>query len=287
MFHYAHAGSQKAPSLMGSRQSVYSHTSSTVRITRAGTRSKRTQQSKIPWYRKPIMKSAIYTDLQRGAWHIGLFTMFLSLWTIFTSGFDVYCLHEATPGSNHTGYYIISFDFVYVGNIHVRNLLLFGSVFSLLGGCAVLVSNVLLLDGLRKEQEKAFKGWLYCMGFLTVWKIITWVYNGIVNDPIFAYNYLMLIIWFFLNIMNVFSWLCIYSLYLELDDLTKIQDMAKLKMDTMSSMAPSRATSSIGGRDRDIYGQRTPAEPQYVVNNMEEGNFHQYSQRPPYDSTIY
>ena len=40
-----------------------------------GTRSKRTQQSKIPWYRKPIMKSAIYTDLQRGAWHIGLFTM--------------------------------------------------------------------------------------------------------------------------------------------------------------------------------------------------------------------
>ena len=40
----------------------------------------------------------------------------------------------------------------------VRNLLIFGSVFSLLGGCAVLVSNVLLLDGLRKEQEKAFKG---------------------------------------------------------------------------------------------------------------------------------
>ena len=40
-----------------------------------GTRSKRTQQSKIPWYRKPIMKNAIYTDLQRGAWHIGLFTL--------------------------------------------------------------------------------------------------------------------------------------------------------------------------------------------------------------------
>ena len=57
----------------------------------------------------------------------------------------------------------------------------------------------------------------------------------------------------------------------------------------MSSMAPSRATSSIGGRD--IYGQRTPSEPQYVVN-MEDGNLgpapgRQYSQRPPYDSTIY
>ena len=54
----------------------------------------------------------------------------------------------------------------------------------------------------------------------------------------------------------------------------------------MSSMAPSRATSSIGGRD--IYGQRTPAEPQYVVNV--EGGLpppRQHSQRPPYDSTIY
>ena len=33
-----------------------------------------------------------------------------------TSAFDIYCLHEATPGSEHTGYYIIAFDFVYVGN---------------------------------------------------------------------------------------------------------------------------------------------------------------------------
>ena len=76
------------------------------------------KKSKEPWYKKPIMKSAIYTDLQRGSWHIGFYTMFLSIWTIFTSGFDLYCLHEAAPGSSHTGYYIISFDFVYVGNPH-------------------------------------------------------------------------------------------------------------------------------------------------------------------------
>ena len=35
-----------------------------------------------------------------------------------TSGFDLYCLHEAAPGSEHTGYYLFSFDFVYVGNPH-------------------------------------------------------------------------------------------------------------------------------------------------------------------------
>ena len=43
---------------------------------------------------------------------------FLSAFTIFTDGFNLYCLHEAAPGSNHTGYYIFSFDFVYVGNYH-------------------------------------------------------------------------------------------------------------------------------------------------------------------------
>jgi hypothetical protein len=41
-----------------------------------------------------------------------------SLFTIGTSCFDLYCLSEATPGSTHYGYYLISFDFVYVGNKH-------------------------------------------------------------------------------------------------------------------------------------------------------------------------
>jgi hypothetical protein len=48
------------------------------------------------------------------------FTMFqfLSLFTIFTAVFDIYCLAQAAPGSTHYGYYIISFEFVYVGNVH-------------------------------------------------------------------------------------------------------------------------------------------------------------------------
>ena len=47
---------------------------------------------------------------------------------------------------------------------------------------------------------------------------------------IFAYNILMLIVWFFFNILDVLSFICIYSLYLELKDLTKLQDLARLKV---------------------------------------------------------
>ena len=84
------------------------------------------------------------------------------------------------------------------------------SVVSLLLGIALFIANVKLLDGLRKESENAFKWWLYVMGILTPWKILAWAFAGIVNDMIFAYNIIMLISWFFLNILDVFSFLCIY-----------------------------------------------------------------------------
>ena len=43
---------------------------------------------------------------------------FLALFTIGTAIFDIYCLAMAAPGSTHYGYYIISYEFVYVGNKH-------------------------------------------------------------------------------------------------------------------------------------------------------------------------
>lgn len=41
---------------------------------------------------------------------------FLAIFTIGTAIFDIYCLAQAAPGSTHYGYYIISYEFVYVGN---------------------------------------------------------------------------------------------------------------------------------------------------------------------------
>ena len=47
---------------------------------------------------------------------------------------------------------------------------------------------------------------------------------------IFAYNIIMLIAWFFFNVINVFSFLCVYSLYLELTDLTNLDHAHMLKV---------------------------------------------------------
>ena len=70
------------------------------------------------------------------------------------------------------------------------------------------------------------------MAFFTPWKWLVWLYAGIVNDIIFAYNIVMLIAWLFFNVLNTASFICIWSLYLELNDLTKLQDLAKLKVGT-------------------------------------------------------
>lgn len=250
---------RKTPSFMGSQRSVYS-TGSTLRTLpkSASRQSKSKSMQSLPWYKQPLVRTAFYTTLQRGSWHFGFYSFFVGIWTALTSAFDIYCLHEATPGSEHTGYYIIAFDFVYVGNWDVRNLLMMSACFSLMGGFVLFIASIALLDGLRKEDERAFRFWLWTMGIFAPWKIIAWGFAGIVNDMIFVYNVLMLLIWFGLNLMDCFSWVVIYSMYLELGDLSKIQDLARLKMDTMSNVQSRAGTSAYGSR---------PSSP-YIVNRL-------------------
>lgn len=85
----SHMVGHKTPSLMGSRQSVYSHSSSVVRSTRTGPKShKFGKNTREKWWQKPIMRSAIYTDLQRGAWHIAFYTL-VSIFRFSVNSLDV------------------------------------------------------------------------------------------------------------------------------------------------------------------------------------------------------
>lgn len=104
-------------------------------------KSRSMKSVKIPWYQKPILHNNKYINVQRGAMLAALFsfvstfqfswsilyklhpfiwfiTQFLSIFTIASAIFDMYCLSMAAPGSTHYGYYFISYEFVYVGNRH-------------------------------------------------------------------------------------------------------------------------------------------------------------------------
>lgn len=235
---------RKTPS-MGT-PSVYSHV--TTRSS-ANLKSSRSMRSiRIPWYQKPILQDAIVLDIQRGALVTGVFSLVLGLFTIFTAMFDIYCLSQAAPGSTHYGYYIISFEFVYVGNVHVRNALIVFALFSLIGGIAVFVTSIILIVALRKEYEKKMVPWLYCFAIFTLFRLFAFVFGSIVNDMIFGYNIAMCVLWIFYTLASVYGWLLVYSLYLELCDLSKLEDLAHLRMGTMASLNASTTHSIAGSR---------------------------------------
>ena len=65
----------------------------------------------------------------------------------------------------------------------------------------------------------------------------------------------MLLLWFLLLSLNVFVWLVVYSNYQELSDITRLEDMAKLKMSTLSSLNASRTFSHHSLDSANPYGR--------------------------------
>ncbi|XP_050313768.1 uncharacterized protein LOC126748517 isoform X2 [Anthonomus grandis grandis] len=148
--------------------SVYSHV--TTRSS-ANLRSAKSLKSlKIPWYRKPLVQDAIFLDVQRASMIVAIFSLVLSIFTIITAIFDLYCYAMAAPGSTHYGYYIISYEFVYVGSRHVRNALVMFAVFSALLSVGVFITSIMLIMSLRKEYEKKMLPWLYVFAVFTIFR---------------------------------------------------------------------------------------------------------------------
>ncbi|XP_044735837.1 uncharacterized protein LOC123298031 [Chrysoperla carnea] len=246
---------KKSPS-MGT-PSVYSHVTSR---SSANLRSSRSVKSlKVPWYRKPILQESIFLDVQRSSLITAFFSLFVSLFTIIVAIFDVYCYSMAAPGSTHYGYYILSYQFVYVGNSNVRNALVMFALFSLVGAIAVFVTSIMLVIALRKEYEKKMVPWLIAYFVFIVFRFLATLFFCIVNDMIFAYNVFMGLIWFTIIAFSVYGWLLVYSLYVELSDLTKLEDLAHLRMGTMASLNASTTHSLAGSR---------PTTPHSTVSTM-------------------
>lgn len=276
----------RPPSIVstGSRLSVYSH-ASTARSTRSlGThsRGRSLRSSRLPWYRKPLVKNAFYTDLATGAWHAAWYSIFLACWTFITAIFDVYCLEEASPGASHTGFYMISFDFVYVGNHHVRNLLMMASLISIMGSLAIFATSCFMLNALRLEKETGFQSWLYTMGIFTCWKIVHLGYGTIVNDLYFSYHIFTFFSWTIFNIISIGSLMVIYSLYLELTSISNLEDIARFKMDTMST----RGNSLYGSRPTTPHGTLS-RHPVNQFGTLQSGISTQISRQPSHSEGLY
>ena len=75
--------------------------------------------------------------------------------------------------------------------------------------------------------------WLYAFAVFTVFRLFAFLFASIVNDLIFGYNITMCLLWSLFSIINVYGWVLNYSLYLELRNLSKIEDYAHLRVSFM------------------------------------------------------
>ncbi|KAG0717587.1 hypothetical protein GWK47_054104 [Chionoecetes opilio] len=183
-----------------------------------------------------------------------IFPQIQGLFALVTGLFDIYSLSLAEPGSSHYGFYLFSYDFVYAGNLNVRNsLMLFGGI-TAAGGLSLIVTSVLLLQGLRKENEMCLdlslqenemrlEPWIWCMAVFTAWRSLVIIYASIVNDMVFTYHILMCLLWILFILGNIYAWLVVHSFYHELCEISKLEDVARVKMEVMSSFSASRPTT--------------------------------------------
>lgn len=81
-----------------------------------------------------------------------------------------------------------------------------------------------------QEYEKKMVPWLYCFAVFTLFRLFVFIFGSIVNDMIFGYNIVMCLLWIIYTVASVYGWLLVYSLYLELSDLTKLEDLAHLRV---------------------------------------------------------
>jgi hypothetical protein len=72
--------------------------------------------------------------------------------------------------------------------------------------------------------------WLYVVAGFTVWRAFAFIFASIVNDLYFGYNLAMCLLWILFTISSAYGWVLVYSLYLELSDLTKLEDLAHLRV---------------------------------------------------------
>lgn len=81
-----------------------------------------------------------------------------------------------------------------------------------------------------QEYEDKILPWLWSFAVFTTLRFLAWLFFSIVNDLIFAYNIFICLFWIVLIVLSVWGWLVVYSLYIELRDLSKLEDLAHLRV---------------------------------------------------------
>ena len=64
----------------------------------------------------------------------------------------------------------------------------------------------------------------------TVWRLFAFVFSALVNDTYFTYHWLTCVLWSLMVPLNVYGWLVVWSMFNELTEVSRLEDIANLKV---------------------------------------------------------
>lgn len=71
---------------------------------------------------------------------------------------------------------------------------------------------------------------MIAFGIFAVLRFLAFLFFSIVNDLTFGYNLFMCLAWFVFVGVSFYAWTLVYTLYLELSGLTRLEDLAHLRV---------------------------------------------------------
>lgn len=146
-----------------------------------------------------------------------------------------------------------------------------------------MFSSVVLMAALRKENESKFLHWLYIMAVYIGVRFLTLIFQSLVNDLYFTYHQFTLVFFLILIAIDTFFYLVVISNYQELSDMTRLEDMAKLKMSTLSSLNASRSLShhSLDSYQRGVHNINSHPSPNISIQQHSQlNNLNNFNQTP-------
>ncbi len=94
----------------------------------------------------------------------------------------------------------------------------------------MMLKNKLIIYDHLQEHENRILPWLWSFGVFIGFRFVAFLFFAIVNDLYFFYNIFMTILWIMMISASIYGWLTVYSVFIELADLTKLEDLAHLRV---------------------------------------------------------
>lgn len=107
-------------------------------------------------------------------------------------------------------------------------------------GSYLTVASLRVLPALREEQEDKFINWMKAMATFISVRILATLFQSIANDLYFPYHLAMLLIWMLFTVLNIAALIVVVANYQDLKDITRLENIAQIKMNTISSLNASR-----------------------------------------------